>query len=55
MRNKLKEEDKRVSLTITIDPVIYEQIKSEPNKSRYIEKLIYKHLLKNNKNNKINE
>jgi hypothetical protein len=51
MRNKLKEEDKRVSLTVTLDPVIYIQIKDEPNKSRYIEKLIYRDLLKNNKLN----
>lgn len=51
MRNKLKEEDKRVSLTVTLDPIIYNQIKDESNKSRYIEKLIYRDLLKNNKLN----
>lgn len=40
MKNKLPLELKRISLTITIDPKVYNKIKLIHNKSRYIEKLI---------------
>jgi len=48
MRKKLKEEDKKIRVTITLDRLIAELASQRPNKSGYIEKLIYTDLLKNN-------
>ena len=53
MRYKLNKEDKKVSVTVTISPVIMNVVNElYGNKSKYIEKLMYKDLLKNNKINK---
>ncbi len=48
MRKKLKAEDKKHSLTITINPLILNKINElYNNRSKYIEKLIVKDLIKN--------
>ena len=48
MRKKLKTEDKKQSLTITINPVILNKINElYSNRSKYIENLIIKDLIKN--------
>lgn len=49
MRNKLKIEEKKVRLTITVNPEL-DKIISElhTNKSKYVEWLIYQDLRKNN-------
>ena len=49
MRKKLKDEDKKIRVTITLDRLIAELASQEPNKSKYIEKLIYNDLVKKNK------
>jgi hypothetical protein len=48
MRNKLEEEKKKVRISLTIDPEISKIIDENcRNKSRYIENLIYRDLIKN--------
>jgi hypothetical protein len=49
MRKKLNESDKKVKLTTTINPKLYNIIYNrETNLSKYIEKLVYNDLIKNN-------
>jgi hypothetical protein len=52
MRNKIEEEKKKVKVSITLNPEL-DKIMGElhKNKSKYIEHLIYRDLLKNNKIN----
>jgi hypothetical protein len=52
MRNKIEDEKKKVKVSITLNPEL-DKIMGElhRNKSKYIEHLIYKDLLKNNKIN----
>lgn len=52
MRKKLKEEDKKIKVTITLNREIDKLAGEQPNKSKYIENLIYADLMKNNKINK---
>ena len=48
MRKKLNNEDKRPTISITINPILAIKIEElKPNKSKYIEWLIYQDLLKN--------
>jgi len=48
-KNKLNEEDRKIKFSITINPVLFNKIDElQKNKSKYVEKLIYKDLLKNN-------
>lgn len=49
MKKKLKEEDKKIRVTITLDRSINSLINEEANKSKYIEKLILNDLIKRNK------
>jgi len=49
MRKKLEEEEKKVRITITLNREINKLANEKPNKSKYIEALIYNDLLKNNK------
>jgi hypothetical protein len=51
MRKKLQENEKKVKITITLDREINKLASEKPNKSKYIENLIYNDLLKNNKIN----
>jgi hypothetical protein len=54
MRKKLKEEEKKVTLTITINPILYNKIDElHSNKSKYIERLITNDLLNNKHINEI--
>ena len=54
MRKKLKTEEKKVRVTITLNRELDTLIgKIKSNKSAYIEKLIYDNLLKNNTIDKI--
>jgi hypothetical protein len=49
MRNKMEKEEKKVRITLTIDPEINKIIEDNcRNRSRYIENLIYADLVKNN-------
>jgi flagellar biosynthesis/type III secretory pathway protein FliH len=48
MRNKLNDEEKKVKVSITVNPDLVKIItKNYKNKSKYIEKLIYRDLLLN--------
>ena len=48
MRNKLNDNEKKVKVSITINPDLFEIVdKNYKNKSKYIEKLLYNDLLKN--------
>jgi hypothetical protein len=48
MRNKLNNEEKKVKVSVTINPDLVKIItKNYKNKSKYIEKLIYRDLLLN--------
>jgi len=50
MRRKLTKTEKKVTMAITINPLLYKIISEEyTNKSKHVEWLIYKDLLKNNK------
>ena len=54
MRKKLNQKEKKVKLTCTINPIVYEKlIKSYGNVSKHVEWLIYQDLKKNNKINEI--
>jgi len=54
MRKKLKTEEKKVRVTVTLNRELDTLIgKIKPNKSAYIEKLIYDDLLKNKTIDKI--
>jgi hypothetical protein len=54
MRKKLKQEDKKVALNLTINPIIAKKINElHPNKSKYIEHIIYQDLRNNNQINEI--
>ena len=45
MRTKLKESDKKVTVTLTINPILMSIVnEQQPNKSKYIEWLIYQDL-----------
>lgn len=48
MRKKLKNNEKKIRITITLNKEINKLISEKTNKSKYIEKLIYSDLLKNN-------
>ena len=49
MRKKLEESEKRVTIAITINPLLDKKLTQlYKNKSKQIEWLIYQHLLKNN-------
>ena len=49
MRKKLKPEDKKVKLTITVDPKLAEVVtQTKSNISKYVEHLIYVDLTNNN-------
>ncbi len=48
-RSKLVQEEKKVNTTVTLNPAIYNKINElQNNKSKYIERLIYNDLVKNN-------
>ena len=49
MRQKLNDNEKKVSITVTINPILNSAIADLKNKSKYIEQLIYKDLIRNNK------
>lgn len=49
-RHKLKEEDKKIALSLTLSPEIHKLISDVKNKSNFIEKLILDYY--NNKKNK---
>jgi hypothetical protein len=49
-RPKLKEEDKKIALSLTLSPEIHKLISDVKNKSNFIEKLILDYY--NNKKNK---
>ena len=52
-RESLKPEERRIKFSVTINPILFNKIDElETNKSKYVEKLIYNDLLKNNKINK---
>ncbi len=52
-RESLKPEERRIKFSVTINPILFNKIDElESNKSKYVEKLIYDDLLKNNKINK---
>lgn len=51
MRKKLNKEDKKIKVTITLNREIDRLAGEQPNKSKYIENLIYFDLRKNNKIN----
>ena len=54
MRKKLKQEDKKVPLNLTINPILAKKINElYPNKSKYIEHIIYQDLINNNQINQI--
>ena len=54
MRKKLKQEDKKVALNLTINPILAKKINElHPNKSKYIEHIIYQDLRNNNQINEI--
>lgn len=49
MRKKLTENEKKVTLSVTINPVLMVKLDElQKNKSKYIEWLIYQDLKKNN-------
>lgn len=49
MRNKIKPEEKRVTIAITINPILDKKLSElYKNKSKQVEWLIYQHLIKNN-------
>lgn len=49
MRNKLKESEKKQSLTVRLNPIVMGMLnQSQSNKSKYIEYLIYKDMRNNN-------
>mgnify|MGYP000939204587 CR=1 FL=1 len=52
MRNKLKDSEKKMRLSIRINPIIMSELNNISNKSKYIEYLIYldmknKNIIKN--------
>jgi hypothetical protein len=49
-RPKLKEEDKKIALSLTLSPEIHKLISDVKNKSQFVEMLILTHY--NNKKNK---
>ena len=49
-RPKLKEEDKKIALSLTLSPEIHKLISEVKNKSQFVEMLILTHY--NNKKNK---
>lgn len=49
MRKKLKDEEKKARVIITINPTLNKIISELTNKSKYIENLVYQDLLKQNK------
>lgn len=49
MRKKLNDVDKKVKITFTLNPTLAKIINELSNRSKYIENIIYKDLLKNNK------
>ena len=49
-RPKLKEEDRKISISLSFSPEIHKLMEGETNKSKFIEKLILDHY--NNKKNK---
>ena len=49
MRNKLNDEEKKVTISITINPKLNFVMYDKKNKSKYIERLIYMDLIKNKK------
>ena len=52
-RKKLKPEELKIKLSIRLHPELFKLITEEyPNKSKYLEHLVYEDLLKNNKINK---
>lgn len=51
MRKKLDIQDKKIRVTITLNREIDKLASEQPNKSKYIEQLIYADLRKNNKIN----
>jgi hypothetical protein len=51
MRKKLDSQDKKIRVTITLNREIDKLASEQPNKSKYIEQLIYADLRKNNKIN----
>jgi hypothetical protein len=51
MRKKLEPQDKKIKITITLNREIDRLASEQPNKSKYIEQLIYADLRKNNKIN----
>jgi hypothetical protein len=49
MRKKLTESEKRVTIAVTINPLLDKKLSElYKNKSKQIEWLVYQHLLKNN-------
>ena len=48
MRNKLEENEKKQKISIALSPKILIEMKNIKNKSKYIEHLIYMHMVKNN-------
>lgn len=52
-KNKLTPETRKIKFSITVNPILFNQINQlEPNKSKYIERLIYNDLINNNLINK---
>lgn len=50
MRRKLNKNEKRVTIAVTINPILDKKFgELYKNKSKQVEWLIYQHLLKNNK------
>jgi hypothetical protein len=47
-RKELSNEDRKIKFSVTVNPILFNKIdKLQNNKSKYIEKLIYKDLLMN--------
>ena len=52
MRKKLNDIDKKVKITFTLNPALAKIINELPNRSKYIENVIYRDLKNNNMINK---
>ena len=49
MRKKLNQEEKRITIAVTINPILDKKLTElHKNKSKQVEWLIYQYLLKNN-------
>ena len=49
-RESLNPDERKIKFSVTINPILFNKIeKLETNKSKYVERLIYKDLLENNK------